>query len=151
MNYYSVLGVSEDASNETIKKAYRSLALQYHPDKNPEGEERFKEISEAYEILSDPGRRKEYDRTGFVRNYTISSPMQTFREVFTDMPEEVVDAMKSLVFKIKNSTEFSILKIIYRSLPTESRKMLIAKMTGFAVANDMPSLFVEIIQPLFEN
>jgi molecular chaperone DnaJ len=65
-DYYKVLGVSKDASPEEIKKAYRRLARQNHPDANkgdPKAEERFKEVSEAYSVLSDPARRKEYDET----------------------------------------------------------------------------------------
>lgn len=64
-DYYRILSVSEEASPDEIKKVYRKLALKYHPDKNPknkkEAEERFKEISEAYYVLSDPKRRQEYD------------------------------------------------------------------------------------------
>jgi molecular chaperone DnaJ len=66
-DYYDVLGVSRSASDEELKKAYRKLALRYHPDKNPgdrEAEERFKEIGEAYAILCDVGRRAQYDRFG---------------------------------------------------------------------------------------
>jgi molecular chaperone DnaJ len=64
---YEVLGVSRDASEDEIKKAYRKLAIQYHPDKNPgdnDAEERFKEIAEAYAILSDQDKRARYDRFG---------------------------------------------------------------------------------------
>ncbi len=64
-DYYSVLGVDKEASFDAIKKAYRSLAKRYHPDKNPNdkfAEERFKDIQEAYSILSDPNRRANYDR-----------------------------------------------------------------------------------------
>lgn len=66
-DYYAVLGVPRDASPEAIKKAYRRLAIQYHPDRNPnnpEAEERFKEISEAYAVLSDPEKRAVFDRYG---------------------------------------------------------------------------------------
>jgi DnaJ-class molecular chaperone len=66
-NLYAVLGVSENATPDDIKKAYRKLSLQYHPDKNPgntEAEERFKEITAANAILSDPEKRKRYDLTG---------------------------------------------------------------------------------------
>jgi molecular chaperone DnaJ len=66
-DYYEVLGVSRSAGDDDLKKAYRKLALQFHPDRNPgdrEAEERFKEIGEAYQILSDPERRAAYDRFG---------------------------------------------------------------------------------------
>jgi molecular chaperone DnaJ len=65
-DYYKVLGVERKASQEDIKKAYRKLARQYHPDTNqdPGAEERFKEISEAYDVLGDPEKRKGYDRGG---------------------------------------------------------------------------------------
>lgn len=64
---YEVLGVSRDADGDAIKKAYRKLAMQYHPDKNPdnkEAEEKFKEAAEAYDILSTPEKRAQYDRFG---------------------------------------------------------------------------------------
>jgi molecular chaperone DnaJ len=66
-DYYEVLGVGRGASADEIKKAYRKLALQYHPDRNPdskEAEDNFKECSEAYQVLSDPERRAQYDQFG---------------------------------------------------------------------------------------
>jgi molecular chaperone DnaJ len=66
-DYYEVLGVEKSADADTIKKAYRKLALKYHPDKNPgdkEAEEKFKEAAEAYEVLSDPQKRARYDQFG---------------------------------------------------------------------------------------
>src|SRR3974377_202941 len=60
-DYYKVLGVSDTATDKEIGKAYRKLAKQYHPDANPGSEERFKEISAAYDVLGDETKRKEYD------------------------------------------------------------------------------------------
>ena len=66
LDYYEVLGVSKNASKEDIKASYRRLALKYHPDRNkePGAEEKFKEINEAYGVLSDPEKRARYDRFG---------------------------------------------------------------------------------------
>jgi molecular chaperone DnaJ len=93
-DYYDVLGVQKGASKDDIKKAYRKLAIQYHPDKNPgnkEAEEKFKEATEAYEILSDDQKRQAYDQFGFAGVEGMGGPQdysQTFRgfeDIFGDL------------------------------------------------------------------
>ena len=67
-DYYEVLGVDKGASADEIKKEYRKLAIKYHPDRNPdnpEAEEKFKEAAEAYDVLHDEQKRKQYDQFGF--------------------------------------------------------------------------------------
>jgi molecular chaperone DnaJ len=80
-DYYKILGVSRDASQDDIKKAYRKLAMKYHPDKNPgdsAAESKFKEISEAYDTLSDSGKKSKYDNPGMggFNTFWSSNPYQ---------------------------------------------------------------------------
>ncbi|MDJ0726678.1 MAG: DnaJ C-terminal domain-containing protein [Prochloraceae cyanobacterium] len=86
-DYYSILGVSKTASAEEIKKSFRKLALKYHPDRNPgnkQAEARFKEISEAYEVLGDAEKRKKYDRFGQYWQKAGSGPAYSTRTSSAD-------------------------------------------------------------------
>jgi curved DNA-binding protein len=85
-DYYEVLGVPRDADHEAIRRAYRKLARKYHPDLNSSGdaEDRFKELGEAYEVLSDPDKRERYDRLGADwRQQEQQTPEANFEEFFT--------------------------------------------------------------------
>jgi molecular chaperone DnaJ len=87
-DYYEVLGIQRSANKEEIKNSYRKLALQYHPDRNksPGAEEKFKEISEAYAVLSDDEKRKRYDTYGHVGAEEVFRGSEAnFDEVFKDM------------------------------------------------------------------
>ena len=96
-DYYEVLGVGKTAGEAEIKKAYRKLAIKYHPDKNPgdkSAEDKFKELSQAYEVLSDPSKRAQYDQFGHAAFSGASArgggggfhdPFDIFREVFSGL------------------------------------------------------------------
>jgi molecular chaperone DnaJ len=95
-DFYEVLNVARSASQEEIKAAYRKLALQYHPDRNPgnkEAEEKFKEAAEAYEVLSNPEKRKQYDQFGHQtaaggfqeRGMNMDDIFRNFEDVFGDL------------------------------------------------------------------
>src|SRR5258708_24819984 len=93
-DYYQVLGVERNATPEDVKKAYRKLAVKYHPDKNPgdkSAEDKFKELGEAYEVLNDPQKRAAYDqyghaafdrRAGGFGRGGFHDPFEVFRDVF---------------------------------------------------------------------
>ena len=81
-NFYDVLGIQKDASEGDIRKAYKKLAIKYHPDKGGD-EEKFKEISEAYSVLSDSQKRQNYDRFGTVDNNDMN--MNDFQDIFSNM------------------------------------------------------------------
>ena len=79
-NYYEILGVSKNATADEIKKAYRTLAFKYHPDRNPgdtAAEEKFKQISAAYDVLSDESKRRNYDMGGYSDNAYSSTYNQS--------------------------------------------------------------------------
>ena len=88
-DYYKILNINKNASPDEIKKAYRALALQYHPDKNKnqDAEIKFKEISEAYQVLSDKQKKYDYDNIKQMPNnffhFQIKDPFEIFNEVFS--------------------------------------------------------------------
>jgi molecular chaperone DnaJ len=93
-DYYALLRITRDASSEEVKRSYRTLALQYHPDKNdtPEAESQFKEITEAYAVLIDPDRRRQYDREGLLAN--PQELAQEVRNAFWEMVGDIFPAAK---------------------------------------------------------
>ncbi len=108
-DYYAILGVSKDATDEELKKAYRKLAIKYHPDRNQgdkEAEEKFKEINEAYSVLSNPTKRAQYDQfgsvdeNGFEGGFTYSS---AFDDIFSNLSSMFGDLFGDYGFEDENS------------------------------------------------
>jgi DnaJ-class molecular chaperone len=101
-DYYRVLGLSNNASSEDIKKAYRKLAMQYHPDRNGGREEwandKFKEINEAFSVLGDPNKRLQYDHFGTAGNIGDILVSQATRATFADLVEDFDGAGLGLDF-----------------------------------------------------
>ena len=96
--YYEILEVDKKASKEEIKSAYRRLAILYHPDKNklPEAEEMFKGIAEAYSVLSDPGKRKQYDLDNEPRNVLLRNKQEKMWQIIREQMQREAKTFQML-------------------------------------------------------
>lgn len=117
MDYYKVLGVGKDATKDDIKKAYRNLAKKYHPDKrngDPSSEEKFKEINEAYSVLSDGTKRRNYDFGGSSASRDFSSQFEDFFSGFHSRRRNNFDAKRPMRGNdINININISFLKFIF--------------------------------------
>src|ERR1700694_4573728 len=105
MDYYEVLQVSRTATDQELKASYRKLAMQHHPDRNPnnpESEERFKACSEAYQVLSDPEKRAAYDRYGHAAFNGGAGGGSPFGGGFTGNPQDLGDIFGDLFGEMFN-------------------------------------------------
>ena len=95
VNYYKILGIKDHASVTEVKKAYRALAFRYHPDHNKEGQNgeiRFREIQEAYEVLTDPVKKRQFDAQ--LRSVHFSAPAYGIGKIYSDTPHPATDQLK---------------------------------------------------------
>ena len=107
-NYYSILGVDRKSTEQEIKKAYRKLAIKYHPDKCNEGEEKFKKIAEAYSVLSDKTKKTQYDICGFAE-INIGDPMEIFTQIFTDFKPDIFSNLSdNIMDNFSNNNETKV-------------------------------------------
>jgi curved DNA-binding protein len=122
-DYYKILGVNEAASDEEIKKSYRKLALKYHPDKNQEAgsEERFKEIADAYSVLSDPTKKSQYDSNRGQGTYNFDDWLNgKFREGFrTEDKEFGREKFRNAGFRARQATPDTAYLNIYETVQAE--------------------------------
>ena len=123
-DYYEILGVKKDASSDEIKKAYRTLAKNWHPDKNQdnkEAEEKFKEISEAYEHLSNNDKKAKYDRFGHASNGGFNPPTDNIYDFFKNRNKQVrVGENMTLVLKLTLEEIYNGIKKRYKYKRTQS-------------------------------
>ena len=141
-NYYELLGISKNASEDDIKKSYRKLAVKWHPDKNPnnkeEAEKKFKEISEAYQVLSDPSKREIYDNYGEdglkndsnMRSQQFNSPDEIFKMFFGSDRSPFSNNFEHNFFergKKKTETKIINIPISLKEFYTGSKKKITLK------------------------
>ena len=125
MNLYEILGVKKNSSTDEIKKKYRALALLYHPDKHndPKKTEYFKKISEAYEILSDPFSRKDYDLNTYLQNESVYGS----RDYSYEFTEDDYKLLQIYYDKCTESVEFKFMMSLFCKLPNETKDKMYHK------------------------
>lgn len=103
MNCYEILSVNKNSTIEQIKANYKKLALKFHPDRNssPDAENKFKEISAAYQILSDPIKKKTYDLSGNI-DFQFIDPLIIFQNLFPSLPSEIFNISSSIINKLSD-------------------------------------------------
>lgn len=128
-DYYDILGVNKDASDDEIKRAYRKLALKTHPDKNNGDDTMFKKINLAYETLSDPDKRHEYDNPNQMPNFNANFGEDIFEQIFRGMGGINININGQRSGPIKRGNHFHRVNVSLRDVHTGIFKTLKLKIT----------------------
>ena len=124
MDYYKELEISNTATEQEIRSAYKKLALKWHPDRNPnnkeEAEEKFKKISESYQVLSDKNNKQKYDLYGNCNNnYNFENPKDLFKNFFQDIPLEYIELANTFILNFLDSPECNLSCKIFCNMPNK--------------------------------
>ena len=106
-DYYQILGINKNATQDEIKKAYRKLSKQFHPDVNPDGEDKFKEVAEAYDVLSDENKRQQYDNPNPFGNGFGGNPFDMFNDMVNNQRRRRPPKAKDKTIKVTLTPEES--------------------------------------------
>lgn len=143
MDYYQILELEKKASEKDIKSAYKKLAIKYHPDKNKNDGEKFKKISEAYQVLSNKEKREKYDHGFHIEHSSFHSPNELFKDFFKDIPWEYIDLANSFLLQFLESPECELTFKIIDNLP---QKHKIIKVLEFILQDLTDEYTKEVIQ-----
>ncbi|KXK05283.1 MAG: chaperone protein DnaJ [Acidobacteria bacterium OLB17] len=153
-DYYEILSVTRTATDVEIKRAYRSLALQYHPDKNPndpEAEEKFKEAAEAYSVLSDQQKRAAYDRFGHQASVPAQVLVRPDSRILTISSRCSGSAICSAAAAHRVGRAYSAAPTCATILRSRLKKLLPARMKRFAFRGLRPAANVRVREPKKER
>ena len=151
MDYYEILEIDKNASLKDIKSSYKRLAIKYHPDKNKNDInccEKFKQISEAYQVLSNETKRRNYDNGIKIDTIKFDNPTELFKNFFKDIPWEYIDLANSFLLQFLESPECELTLKIIENMPQKDK---IIKVLEFILIDITDEYTKEVIQKYLDR
>ena len=151
MDYYEILEIDKNASLKDIKSSYKRLAIKYHPDKNKNDInccEKFKQISEAYQVLSNETKRRNYDNGIKIDTIKFDNPTELFKNFFKDIPWEYIDLANSFLLQFLESPECDLTLKIIENMPQKDK---IIKVLEFILIDITDEYTKEVIQKYLDR